>query len=62
LAKRLATIERELGDKSKPKTSNAPKPLEPVKATSSDSDLGPGLSDAEWLKRREAQLKERRAR
>lgn len=57
LAKRLDRIERELNDKQTPKISNAPKPLEPVKGRGSDSDLGPGLSDSEWLKRREAQLK-----
>jgi len=57
LAKRLDRIERELNDKQTPKISNAPRPLEPVKGRGSDSDLGPGLSDSEWLKRREAQLK-----
>jgi hypothetical protein len=62
LAKRLDRLERELTDSSKPKTSNAPKPLEPVKGKASDSDLGPGLSDAEWMKRREAQIKEARGR
>jgi hypothetical protein len=60
LAKRLDRIERDLD--AKPKTSNAPKPLEPVKGTATDSDLGSGLSDTEWLRRREAQLKERRGR
>lgn len=60
LAKRLDRIERDLD--AKPRTSNAPKPLEPVKGTATDSDLGPGLSDTEWLRRREAQLKERRGR
>lgn len=62
LAKRLARIESELTDKATPKTSNAPKPLEPVKGKASDSELGPGLSDAEWFKRREAQLKAQRER
>lgn len=58
LAKRLDRIETQLS--AAPKTSNAPKPLEPVKGTATDSDLGSGLSDAEWLRRREAQIKERR--
>ena len=62
LAKRLARIESELTDKATPKTSNAPKPLEPVKGKASDSELGSGLSDAEWFKRREAQLKAQRER
>jgi chromosome segregation ATPase len=57
LAKRLDRIERELTEKQTPKISNAPKPLVPVRAQSSDSDLGPNLSDQEWLRRREAQLK-----
>ena len=61
LAKRLDRIERGLNEKQTPKISNAPKPLEPVKARSSDSDLGPGLSDAEWIRRREAQLKAARS-
>lgn len=60
LATRLDRIQRELTEAGKPKTSNAPKPLEAVKPASVDSELGPGLSDAEWMRRREAQLKERR--
>jgi hypothetical protein len=60
LAKRLDRIERELTDQAKPKTSNAPKPLEPIKGKAADSDLGSGLSDAEWMRRREAQIRERR--
>jgi hypothetical protein len=62
LAKRLDRLERELTESSNPKTSNAPKPLEPVKGKASDSALGPGLSDAEWMKRREAQIREARGR
>jgi len=62
LAKKLASIERELTESAKPQSSKAPKPLEPVKGRASDSDLGPGLSDAEWMKRREAQIREQRGR
>jgi hypothetical protein len=57
LAIRLDRIKTGLAEKQTPKISNAPKPLVPVKAQSSDSDLGPNLSDQEWLRRREAQLK-----
>lgn len=61
LAKRLDRIERELGESSKPKTSNAPKPLEPVRAKAApNSGLDEGLSDAEWIKRREAEIRARR--
>jgi hypothetical protein len=62
LTKKLDRIEREMVEASKPKISNAPKPLEPVKGKPSDSELGPGLSDAEWMKRREAQVREARGR
>lgn len=62
LAKKLARIESELTESAKPQNSKAPKPLEPVKGKASDSELGPGLSDAEWIKRREAQLREQRGR
>jgi hypothetical protein len=60
LAKRLDRIERELGEASKPKTSNAPKPLEPVKAKSTDSGLSSDLPVDEWMKRREKELREKR--
>lgn len=60
LAKQLDRIEREIADKAKPQNSTAPKPLAPIKGAASNSDLGPGLSDAEWMRRREAQIKERR--
>lgn len=62
LAKRLDRIEREMAEAGKTKTSSAPKPLAPVKGAAADSELGPGLSDAEWMRRREAQLKESRGR
>jgi hypothetical protein len=61
LVRRLDAIERELTDKAKPKTSAAPKPLEPVKATASETGLHSGLSDAEWIRRREAEIRSRRS-
>jgi hypothetical protein len=57
LARKLDRIERDMASALKPKSSNAPKPLEPVKGVASDSELGPNLSDAEWMRRREAQIK-----
>lgn len=62
LAQRLTRIEAELTEKASVKTSKAPAPLSPVKGVASDSSLGPGLSDAEWMKRREAQIRESRGR
>ncbi len=59
-ARRLDRLERELA--AKPKTSAAPKPLTPVKASASESELHSGLSDAEWIRRREAQLRAERKR
>jgi hypothetical protein len=58
LAARLDRIEREMT--AIPKQSSAPKPLEPVKSKSSDSGLHNELSTEEWMKRREAQVRERR--
>jgi DNA repair ATPase RecN len=58
LAARLDRIEREMT--ATPKHSSAPKPLEPVKSKSSDSGLHNELSTEEWMKRREAQVRERR--
>jgi BMFP domain-containing protein YqiC len=60
LAKKLSRIEAAMADASRPQTPKSPKPLEPVKATSSDSSLGSHLSTAEWMKRREAELKAKR--
>lgn len=60
LAKRLASIERDLGESSKQKTSSAPKPIEPVRAAASDSGLRSDLSTEEWMRRREKQIRERR--
>lgn len=62
LAKKLDRIERDLADKSKLKPGSAPKPIEPVRATSSDPGLHAGLSTEEWMKRREAELREKRGR
>lgn len=62
LAQKLTRIEAELTEKASTKTSTAPKPISPVKGVASDSSLGPGLSDAEWMKRREAQIRESRGR
>ena len=62
LAQKLTRIEAEMTEKASVKTSKAPAPLTPVKGVASDSSLGPGLSDAEWMKRREAQIRENRGR
>lgn len=61
LAARLDRIERELKDKATPKQSAAPKPLEPVKSHASDTGyLGNSkISDAEWEKRRNQELRDR---
>jgi hypothetical protein len=59
IGRRLAKLEDRLERDGKEQTSKAPTPLTPVKGAASDSDLHPGLSDAEWLRRREAQLKRR---
>lgn len=59
LAARLDRIERSLATP-QPKQSSAPKPLEPVKSKSSDSGLHSDLSTEEWMKRREAEVRERR--
>jgi hypothetical protein len=57
--RRLDAIEREMNDRAKPKTSTAPKPLEPVKATASDTGLHSKLSDEEWIRRRDKEVRER---
>lgn len=59
-ARRLDRIERDLA--AKPQVSQAPKPIKPVAATASDTDLHSGLSDADWIARREAQLRAARKR
>jgi hypothetical protein len=60
LAKRLDRIEREMADKSKPKPSSAPKPLEPVRAKASESGLSSDIPIEDWMKRREKELREKR--
>lgn len=60
LVRRLDAIERELTEKAKPKTSSAPKPLDPVKGTGSGNHLSADLDPDEWRKRRTAQLQKKR--
>lgn len=57
LAAKLDRIERELKDKATPKSSSAPKPLEPVK-TKPSSSLLPQDNDSvdDWLKKERARL------
>lgn len=55
---KLGAIERELADKAKPKSSTAPKPLEPVRGSGgSKLEYSPDMSDAAYAKWREAQKK-----
>jgi len=60
LVRRLDAIEQELNDKAKPKTSGAPKPLEPVRPAGAANDLSDDLSADEWMKRRRQQLLRKR--
>lgn len=60
LSRRLDRIEREIA--AAPKTSSAPKPLTPVKATATETGLASAKTDEEWARLREKELKERRAR
>jgi chromosome segregation ATPase len=60
MARKLAAIESQMT--AKPKTSNAPKPLEPVKATASSSGLSDDLSADEWRRRRDAEVRKRNGR
>jgi chromosome segregation ATPase len=62
LAKKLDRIERDLMDSSKSKTSNAPKPLDPVKGKAADTGLSSNLDTAEWMKRREEEVRAARGR
>lgn len=62
LAKKLGRIEDAMAKTLTHRNSTAPTPLTPVKPAGSDSELGPGLSDAEWMRRREAQVKAARGR
>lgn len=59
MGRRIARLETQMAEQAKPKTSAAPKPLEPVKGGASDNELRSDLSDEEWMRRREAQLKRR---
>jgi hypothetical protein len=59
LVRRLDAIERELTEKAKPKTSNAPKPLEPVRAQGGTKDPSE-MSDTEFAAWRKAQIAQRR--
>jgi hypothetical protein len=60
LAKKLDRIEREITDASKPKTSNAPKPITPVQGSAASGGLSPDLPIEEWMRRRNAQIKANR--
>jgi hypothetical protein len=62
LAIRLKEVQKELLDSSKPKTSNAPTPLTPVKGKAKSNELSDDLPMDEWVKRREADLKAKRLR
>jgi vacuolar-type H+-ATPase subunit H len=63
LAIRLKEVQKELLDQSlKPKTSNAPTPLTPVKGKAKSNELSDDLPMDEWVKRREADLKAKRLR
>ena len=59
LAKKLDRIERELTDKSKPKPSSAPKPLETVRSVSSGSKDPSKMTDREFADWRHSQIKAR---
>lgn len=57
LARKLDRIERDMGKSQK---SSAPAPLTPTKGAASNDELHSNLSDEEWIKRREKQLREAR--
>jgi hypothetical protein len=57
LGRRIARLETQMAEQAKPKTSAAPKPLEPVRGGASDNELRSDLSTEEWMRRREAQLR-----
>ncbi len=56
----LLRIEAELTASSKPHQSSAPKPLTPTKGAAALDGLHPGLSDEEWARRRDKELRDRR--
>jgi hypothetical protein len=60
LGRRIARLETQMAEQAKPKTSAAPRPLDPVRGGSSDNELRSDLSTDEWMRRREKQLQERR--
>lgn len=57
MGRRIARIETQMAEQAKPKTSAAPKPLEPVRGGASDNELRSDLPMEEWMRRREAQLR-----
>ena len=59
-ARRLARIEAQMQEAKAPKRSSAPQPLKTVAPQASISDLSDDLDPKEWMRRREAQLKEKR--
>lgn len=61
IGRRLAKLETRLSEGAKVKTSSAPAPLKPLRGTAPDTGGldEPGLSDAEWIRRREKALRSR---
>lgn len=61
IGRRLAKLESKLDGEAKAKTSSAPPPLKPVRGTAPDTGGldDPGLSDDEWIRRREKMLRSR---
>ncbi|MNU46286.1 hypothetical protein D3C71_351450 [compost metagenome] len=56
--RRLALIERDMGAKeAPPKTSNAPKPIQPVKPTATAGGPDPGKDPEAWIAWRNAQVR-----
>ena len=58
IGRRLGKLEIKLAEGSKVKTSSAPAPLKPLRGTAPDTGGldEPGISDAEWIRRREKAL------
>ena len=59
-ARRLARIETQMQEAKQPKRSNAPQPLKTVAPQASTSELSDDLDPKEWMRRREAQVREKR--
>jgi len=58
MVRRLALIERDMGAKeTPPKTSNAPKPIQPVKPTATAGGPDPGKDPEAWIAWRNAQVR-----